>query len=468
MMRTLRTRLILSHILPLLIILPVLGIVLSYLLETQVILSGISNELSQDGLLTAAEAGELPEIWSTPSEAQGFVRRYSGYHRAQVSLLDAQGNLIASSMVNSVDQPGQPLEIPNLSEIAAAETPVQIIYSVEFIEAFAPIVDANQQIVGAVRITQQLNEVNDQFLQLRYFIIGAFLVALVASVAIGLFFALRLGHYLQHVTTAIYGVTTGREWKTLPEKGPEEIRLLLRAFNSLIERLQSLEDSRRRLLANMVHEIGRPVGAMQSAIHALLSGGDQDPAFRRELLEGMSDQTKRLMPLLDNLAELHGQVLGTFKLDVQPVDLDIWLPRVIATWREAARAEKLTWQENIADTLPVVEIDSNRVAQAIGNLLGNAIKYTPNGGTVTLDVNPKDDGVSISVSDTGPGIPQEEQEQIFKPFYRSHHDRRFPQGMGLGLTIAHDIIAAHSGTLQVESTSGQGSRFTIWLPEKVI
>lgn len=116
----------------------------------------------------------------------------------------------------------------------------------------------------------------------------------------------------------------------------------------------------------------------------------------------------------------------------------------------------------------MVEIDSNRVAQAIGNLLGNAIKYTPNGGTVTLDVNPKDDGVSISVSDTGPGIPQEEQEQIFKPFYRSHHDRRFPQGMGLGLTIAHDIIAAHSGTLQVESTSGQGSRFTIWLPEKVI
>jgi len=292
-------------------------------------------------------------------------------------------------------------------------------------------------------------------------------VALVVSVAIALFLALRLGNSLQYVTTAIYGVSTGREWQTLPEEGPEEIRLLLRAFNSLIERLQSLEDSRRRLLANMVHEIGRPIGAMQSAIHALLSGGDQDPAFRKELLEGMSDQTKRLMPLLDNLAELHGQVLGTFELDVQPVDLDIWLPRVIATWREATRAENLTWQENIADTLPSVEIDSTRVAQALGNLLSNAIKYTPNGGTVIFEANPENDGVLLSVSDTGPGIPPDEQTQIFEPFYRSHHDRRFPQGMGLGLTIAHDIVAAHNGTLRVESTPGQGSRFTIWLPENV-
>ena len=467
-MHTLRSRLILSHILPLLIILPVLGIVLSYLLETQVILSSISNELSQDGLLTAAEAGEQPQIWSTPSEAQGFVRRYSSYHQAQVSLFDAQGNLIASSTLTNTDQTGQPLILPNLSEIAAGDIPVQIIYRVEVIEAFAPIVDTNQQIMGAVRITQQLTEVNDQFLQLRHFIIGAFVVAMVVSIAVGLFLALWLGRYLQHVTAAIYGVTTGREWQILPEEGPEEIRLLLRAFNSLIERLQSLEESRRRLLANMVHEIGRPIGAMQSAIHALLSGGDQDPVFRKELLEGMSDQTKRLMPLLDNLAELHGQVLGTFELDVQPVDLDIWLPRVIATWREAARVEGLDWQENMADTLPSVEIDSNHVAQAIGNLLSNAIKYTPNGGTVTFEAGSKDNGVLLSISDTGPGIAPEEQEQIFEPFYRSHRDRRFPQGMGLGLTIAHDIVVAHNGTLHVESTPGQGSCFTIWLPEKAV
>ena len=153
---------------------------------------------------------------------------------------------------------------------------------------------------------------------------------------------------------------------------------------------------------------------------------------------------------------------------MQAVDLDIWLPRVIATWREATRVEGLTWKENIADTLSSVEIDETRVAQAIGNLLSNAIKYTPDGGTVTFEAKPENDGVLFAVSDTGPGIPADEQEQIFEPFYRSHHDRRFPQGMGLGLTIAHDIVAAHNGTLNVESTLGQGSRFTIWLPEKVV
>ncbi len=111
----------------------------------------------------------------------------------------------------------------------------------------------------------------------------------------------------------------------------------------------------------------------------------------------------------------------------------------------------------------VNEIDPDRLAQALGNLLSNAIKYTPE-GTVSVEASVQDSRVAIVVSDTGIGIAPAEQERIFEPFYRSRRDKRFPQGMGLGLSIARDLVHAHGGRLEVESTPEQGSRFTIFLP----
>ena len=119
---------------------------------------------------------------------------------------------------------------------------------------------------------------------------------------------------------------------------------------------------------------------------------------------------------------------------------------------------------DLSQPLPVVEIDPDRLAQVLGNLISNAIKYTPAGGTVSVSAGSDHAKVWILVADTGPGIAKDEQEQIFEPFYRSNRDRRFPQGMGLGLTIANDLVAAHGGRLVVTSESDQGSRFTVWLP----
>jgi signal transduction histidine kinase len=100
----------------------------------------------------------------------------------------------------------------------------------------------------------------------------------------------------------------------------------------------------------------------------------------------------------------------------------------------------------------------------LSNLLSNAIKYTPAGGSVSIGAGVEDNAVWIQVGDTGPGIEPEEQALIFNAYYRGCASGRFPQGMGLGLTIARDLVVAHGGRLEVDSTPGQGSRFTIWLP----
>ncbi len=466
-MRTLRSRLIVSHILPLLLILPVVGFALVYLLETQVFLTYLSAEVAQQGVLTADMAREQPAIWSDATEAHRFVTLFSIRSRSNVMLFDAEGNLLAASQPGYSESLGQPLDLPHLAAALAGDEQVYVNYTrsvqAEVIQVLVPIVGSNQKILGVVRLSQYLSNIQDQLVRLRVLIAVVLAVGLLLAVVIGLALALSLGRSLQGVTDAIYGVSSRGEWAILPEKGPDEVRMLLRAFNSLIERLRVLEDSRRRLLANLVHELGRPLGALQSAVQALRSGAEQDPELRRELLDGMDTQVHRLRPLLDSLTDLHDQVLGTLELNRQPIALGDWLRRTVTPWRQAAQDKGLHWRIDIPDPLPVLEIDPDRMAQVLGNLLSNAIKYTLE-GTVSVGASVEERGVSIIVADSGIGIAPSEQERIFEPFYRSQRDRRFPQGMGLGLSIARDLVHAHGGRLEVESTPGQGSRFTIWLP----
>lgn len=467
-MRTLRSRLIVSHILPLLLVVPLVGIALIYVLETQILLSSLSEALMRQGAFTADMARDQPVIWSNRGEAQQFVTLYSIQSRSRVMLFDANGNLLASSEPGDAQRTAQGQAYASLHAALQGQQQVHVSYSTstyaEIVQVLVPVTGPNQEIMGVVRLTQHLTDLQDQFIRLRQFIVGALAAGLGLGVAVGLVLAVTLGRSLRRVTEGIYGVASGRQWETLPEQDPEEIRMLLRSFNTLIERLRLLEESRRHLLANLVHELGRPLGALQSALQALLGGAEEDPALRRELLEGMDDQVQRLRPLVDSLVDLHGQVLGTLELHLEPIALNEWLPRTVSPWRQAAHDRGLYWQTEIPPSLPVVEIDPDRMAQVLGNLMSNAIKYTSE-GTISVQAKAQGNGVAIAVSDTGIGIAPSEKERIFEPFYRSNRDKRFPQGMGLGLSIARDFVIAHGGRLDVESAPHEGSRFTIWLPQ---
>jgi signal transduction histidine kinase len=266
------------------------------------------------------------------------------------------------------------------------------------------------------------------------------------------------------VTRAINDLAYGNRQAQVAERGPEEIQLLAQAFNFLTERLNSLEKARRQLLANLVHELGRPLGALRSAIQALASGAGRDPQLLQDLTTGMDDEAARLQHLLEDLAHLHDQVLGNLELEFQDITLSEWLPKVVRPWQEAAYEKHLIWQTDIPTDLPVISADPTRLASVVENLVGNAIKYTPSGGTVSVSAGVEATEVFIQVNDTGLGITSDEQEKIFEPFYRGNQGRRFKEGMGLGLSIARDLVDAHGGKLTLDSIPGQGSRFTIHLP----
>ncbi len=472
MLNSLRTRLVLSQTLTLFLIVPLMGLTLIYVLESQVLLPDISRELREQAQLVVQLTEAQPEVWNHPDEARALVARTDPGVSALLMLLDRNGNILASTDPADAQRMGSEFHHPGLANILAGQISEHQDYSPrldgQIADIFIPVKGPDRQVVGVVRMAHHLVTVSDQFSRLRYFVAAVLGLTLILGVIAGLILALRLERPLREVTRALNRLAIGQELAALPERGPTEIRVLVHAFNVLMNRLRALQESRRQLLANTVHELSTPLGALNSGVQALQEGADEEPELRRELLQGMSTEVSRLKRLLDELMNLYDQVLGDIKLERKAIALGEWLPGVLSTWREATTRKGLQWRVDISPQLPTCEIDPDRMSQVVGNLLSNAIKYTDRGGTITVTAMPEKDAVRISIADTGRGIAPDEQEKIFVPFYRGRHAGRFPEGMGLGLPIARELAQAHGGRLEVKSTPGWGSTFTLWLPAHTV
>jgi two-component system sensor histidine kinase BaeS len=467
-MRSLRLRFILSHVLPLLIVIPIVGILLIYGVETRVLIPELTKELEVETKLVNTLLMQEQNFPLDSAHAQAFVDEISPDLSSRMMLFDREGHLLASSNPKDASRVGEILDEPSLLSALNGFSTTQQKYSrsldTEITDTWGPIKGSDGEILGGLRLSHQLETVLDDFISVRY-IIGAILLAgLILGVVLGWILAAGLSNPINQLVRETRNLAFGLYPEPLKVSGSTETRTLLKTFNLLIERLESSEQSRRHLLANLVHELGRPLGAMGSAVQSLLMGAGENEALRHDLLRGMSAQIRGLKRLLDDLALLHEQVLGEIDLELQEVDMNLWFPQIIGPWREAAQEKGIHWGYSQDDRLPTMAIDPERLDQALGNLLSNAIKFTPKDAEINVVAGVEDHSVLISVHDTGAGIDQEELGEIFTPFYRGPQGQRFPQGMGLGLSIARDIVVAHGGNIEVQSTPGEGSEFTIHLP----
>jgi two-component system sensor histidine kinase BaeS len=462
MLHSLRNRLILSHILPALLIIPLMGAVLVYVLETRLLLPMVYRDLARDATLMAEITRNQPAFWQNSELAQALVAGVSPYLSGRVSFVTNEGHILASGELTDGGLGAQVLDLPDLTGVEQGQ--VIELQRGALAEVFAPVFDLSGRAIGIVRMTTRVVTVSDEIYQLRYLLGAVLVLGVLAGIGLGSYLAFNINRQVQRVTHSILSLADGNWQQHLDEGGPDELRTLSHAVNTLVDRLKGLEQARRQLLANLVHELGRPLGAIRSAIQALLKGADKDPQLAGDLLSGLDGETARLQRLLNDLAGLHDQVLGKLELNRQRVKLNEWLATTLSPWRAAAGEKGLVWAAEIPTDLPAIVMDPDRMAQAIGNLLSNAIKFTPPGGQVSISVNVAGRQLTIRVVDTGSGIPEGEREKIFQPFYRGAHGRRIVQGMGLGLSIARDVVAAHGGEIVLETGTQGGSCFILRLP----
>jgi two-component system sensor histidine kinase BaeS len=444
-------------------------VILVYSIETQVVLKNLADRLTERASLIAEALKNQPEVWNDSQQAAIFISEVDEVVEGNFFLLRSDGSLVASYSSNQDEEVPGISNLEGLGTAQAGEQSLVIHYRLlnPSVEVLLPVIDAQQQLIGIVAVSQTLESIFTSLGNLRSLIILIVVLQLAGGIIIAIYLARRLARPISQAAAGVVEIAGGVDIAPVPEEGPREIRQLSAAVNSLNERLRSLEETRRRSLANIVHELGRPLGAIQSAIHILLKGS-VEPQIERELLEGVDGEVKRMQPLLDDLALLHGQVTGSLVLNLQPTDMSDWLTTSILPWRASALEKALLWEADIPGNLPRIAIDQERMAQVLGNLLSNAIKYTPDGGAVSVSAGSDSLQFWFQVLDDGPGIDPGEAEYIFEPFYRSQKTRRFPQGLGLGLTIARDIVAAHDGELELSSNSGSGSKFTVKLPRNPI
>jgi len=222
---------------------------------------------------------------------------------------------------------------------------------------------------------------------------------------------------------------------------------------------------RREFVANVSHELRTPLTSVRALAEALAGGAAQDREAGPRFLERVIAEIDRLTLLVNDLLDLSAIESGSAKLEMEPVALDDVIEDVIAKFRPMADGRRIALRGNGARGLPPAWADRTRITQAVANLVDNAIKYTPDGGTVTVEAGRRDGTVTISVADTGIGIAPEHLPRIFERFYRVDRSRsRALGGTGLGLSIVKHIANSHGGEVEVKSVYGQGTRFTLVLP----
>jgi signal transduction histidine kinase len=246
--------------------------------------------------------------------------------------------------------------------------------------------------------------------------------------------------------------------------GPEEFSKMATAFNHMADRLESTETIRRRMLADLAHELRTPIATIEGHLEGLVDGViDADEGTWRIL----GDATSRLKRLVDDIAVVSAADEHQLALVLRPSEPGVLVRRSLAALSPAfERAGVDLVEESVAASVPTVDADPDRISEVLQNLLQNALHATPVGGTVTVSVSVRGQWVDISVTDTGIGIDAEHVDRIFERFYRVDESRtRLGGGSGIGLTISWAIVDAHGGRLTVSSGGpGHGSTFTVSLP----
>jgi two-component system, OmpR family, sensor histidine kinase BaeS len=291
----------------------------------------------------------------------------------------------------------------------------------------------------------------------------ALVAAVVAALAVSWYFSRRVQRSIAPVTRAASQIAAGRQDARVPDPGlGGDFATLSRTFNALAERLAAVETTRRRMLADLAHEMRTPLATIDAHFEAVEDGVRE---LDQDTFAVLRDSTHRLRRLAEDIGAVSRAEEGG--LDIHPRAVDpAALAEAAADAAQGRYTAKAVQLQTRLHTHEPVLADPDRIGQVLANLLDNALRHTPSGGVVTLGCDQVQRWVQYTVADTGEGIPAEHLGHVFDRFFRVDTARdRAHGGSGIGLSIAKALVEAHGGGISVDSAGpGQGARFTVRLP----
>jgi signal transduction histidine kinase len=329
-------------------------------------------------------------------------------------------------------------------------------------------VKVNGQTVGTVitGTAPPLSPSDAQFLATteRALLLGT-LAAFLIAMGLGIILARSLTRPVRELTSALHAMANGELQQAVPVRSQDELGQLSTAFNKMSADLAFANQQRRQMTADIAHDLRTPVTVIAGYLEGLRDGVLQPTPERFAILY---DEAQHLQRLIEDLRTLSLADAGELTLNCQAIKPYTLLQRIAEIYRHQAEQQGINLQVMADEKQAAIDIDIERIVQVLRNLVSNALRYTPPGGTITLSANQNAQGTLLAVHDTGQGIMPDALPRIFERFFRADTSRTQSQGggSGLGLAIAKALVEAQEGKISVDSQLGKGTTFSILLPQK--
>jgi signal transduction histidine kinase len=398
---------------------------------------------------------------SEDSNLETLVQRADELFDVRVLVYNAQDQLLADSRSASNEN------FPELSRLAIDDRPGNIS---EFTDSSNVAWLLNQRhlsrgltmVVASPRPAAPLASIlSDEFFLP---IIRAGGLALILSILLSYLVARWIADPLQQITNASKELGAGK-MSLIEPSGPKEVQTLAQSFNAMSRQLAASQKSQRDFVSNVSHELKTPLTSVQGFAQAIMDGTAKGGEALQQAGKVIYDEAGRMHRLVLGLLDIARLDAGTAELEYTQLDMTELLRTVIDRFTPQAEAAKLSLEMQ-STQMHQFYGDQDRLTQVFNNLLENALKFTPAGGKIAIDIQEIKGNLQVSVTDTGTGISEDEIDRIFERFYQADKSRRAgrSRGVGLGLPIAKQIVEAHHGSINVESLLNQGTRFLVSLP----
>jgi signal transduction histidine kinase len=406
------------------------------------LLDDLSQYFQQAGNWESINAIVIPNPYRRGGRGPG-----PGAFPAPVTLVDAQGIVVYSGLHHKTGVPLSEDELANSVPVEVEGEPVGAVLFSEFFSQNYPPPESPES-----RFLDSLNQA---------VIFGA-LGAIGVALLIGFLLARTISRPVREVTAATQIVAGGDLGYQVPVRTKDELGDLAEAFNLMSTDLAEANELRRQMTADIAHDLRTPLSVILGYTEALTSGKLQATP---ETFNIMYNKAQHLQHLIDDLRTLALADAGELSLTRRPVEPALLLEHAALDHMVQAQDREVTIRVEADEDLPSIEVDPERMAQVLGNLVSNALRYTPQGGEVLLSAERGQGSIILKVQDSGPGIDPEELPHIFDRFYRSDKSRQQSGESGLGLAIARSIVEAHGGNITAKSVQDNGAVFIISFPE---
>lgn len=412
-------------------------------------------------VLALVLANAFPESFETRQAQQvmaGWVQHREQWQNdfpadTNVSLYSIQGGLIASSAATSGGL------VVDRGRVASGDMVSLIVRGRLY--TVVPVTHEGHSILGAIQIDSSLDAVNARLFTRWLALIGATVAALLFAFVIALWLAAQLTRPLSELRGVANQMSEGQfDARVELDDSVNELALLGSTFNHMAERIESMMQEQRDFVANASHELRSPLSAIKLRAEALADQTVSGERARQYATE-INDEVSQLAELVTDLLQLSRAESGAFVPPEQPIGVVDELQACIRAARARMAARHQQFDAQLSDDIPDLYIHANDLGIMVGNLLDNAIKYTPDGGRISLSANWRANMLELMIEDTGEGIPPEDLPRISERFFRVDraHTRNVP-GVGLGLALVSAVVHQYNGALRILSTGipGQGTQ----------